>query len=173
MSNLCLLFLTMFLAMPTVSRCLERSAVARVRPSHLRVISSSEGHGGNSAIRLPKFLAAPNGDVVPYPLGLRKEIHQPSIYNVGTESLKIFLPDWAINSEKINKAQENYVKDRPQLLTVCRGSWVACSSLGEVVVAPTEESVLGVARQFFQPQDRSVDYFMACMGSEFTEVAEM
>ncbi|KAJ1403423.1 hypothetical protein B484DRAFT_405104, partial [Ochromonadaceae sp. CCMP2298] len=99
MSNLCLLFLTMFLAMPTVSRCLERSAVAR--------------------------------------------------------SLKIFLPDWAINSEKINKAQENYVKDRPQLLTVCRGSWVACSSLGEVVVAPTEESVLGVARQFFQPQDRS------------------
>jgi len=53
------------------------------------------------------------------------------------------------------------VKVRPDLLGLCCGSWVACSSLGEVVVAPTEESVLGVARQFFQPQDRSVDYFMA------------
>ena len=86
----------------------------------------------------------------------------------------MYLPDWATNAHQINKAQEIYLKVyRSRLLESCRGSWVACSSLGEIVMTPTQESTLDLARKYFQPKDRSVDYFMACMGSEFSVFASV
>ena len=163
----------------TTSRSQHRghsvSSRCEVRPFITHAVSPdvSRGEENSPAIRYPKFLAAPNGDVVPYPAGIMAPIEHP-VNTVGLASLKIYLPNWAINGDKINKAQEIYTEVyRPRLMSVCHGQWVACSSFGQVVMAPTEKVVLDLARKLFQPKDRSDDYFMACLGSEFTTVADM
>lgn len=118
-----------------------------------------------------KFLVDPSGSVVPFPVGLEDSINYP-VYKIGMDALQLYLSDWARNSEKINQAQETYTKvHRPHLMKTCQGAWVACSSHGDLLMAPTEKVVQELARKFFQPADRSVDYFMACMGSEFVTLA--
>ena len=85
--------------------------------------------------------------------------------------MKEFLPADIRGSTLIYKAQEIYAHvHRPHLVLCARGSWVACSSTSELFLARTQEEVGELAYRYFQPVDGSVDCYVGCVGSEFTEV---
>lgn len=146
----------------------------------LSLIRKSRASGGkrtagkwlSGTSKPPDFLKAPNGDRVPYPVGIKKPIRFP-IHSVGVEALKVYLPDDARGAALINKAQYLYANVyRPQLMLLCRGSWVVCCSNGELIVTPTQQEAEELAYRHFQPWNSSVDCFVTCVGSEFTEVCE-
>ncbi len=118
----------------------------------------------------PAFLVSKSGDRVPYPVGLKEPIHFPILY-VGLDALKDYLPDSVPGADLINKAQEIYTHvHRPHLMTFARGAWAICSSDAVLYVVRTQKEAVEMASRYFQPEDGSVDCFVACVGSEFAEV---
>lgn len=116
------------------------------------------------------FLTAPNGDRVPYPVGIKEPIKFP-VHSVGAEALKDYLPEDVRGAALINKAQELYANVfRPQLMLMIRGSWVVCSSNADLIVVRTQQEAEEFAYRYFQPADGSVDCFVTCVGSEFAEL---
>lgn len=116
----------------------------------------------------PPYLTAPNGDVVPYPIGIERPIVFP-IVRVGTDTLKSFLPENVPGASLINRAKETYLNVfRPQLMSWRRGAWIVCSSEGELLMVRTQKEAMDLAYRYFQPADRSVDCYVTCVGSEFT-----
>ena len=116
----------------------------------------------------PSFLVAPNGNVIPYPVGIERPIRFPVIL-VGEDSLKSFLPEDEPGGALINKAKEIYLnKYRSQLMAWCRGNWMACSSDGDLFVTRTQQEASDLAHKYFQPADRSIECYVGCVGSEFS-----
>lgn len=116
------------------------------------------------------ILKAPNGDRVPYPVGIKEPIKFP-IHSVGAEALKDYLPEDVRGAALINKAQELYANVfRPHLMLLTRGSWVVCSSNSDLIVTRTQQEAEEFAYRYFQPADGSVDCFVTCVGSEFAEL---
>ncbi len=107
-------------------------------------------------------------------MGLKKPIEdEDRIHLVGLKALKFFLPDSLSNADKINKAQQYYIDYHPILMPVCCGSWVATSSKGKVIVAPTEEEAEQLARKHFELADGSDAAFVQCLGSEYVCIYQM
>lgn len=117
-----------------------------------------------------KWLVATNGDRVPYPQGTERPIPKYGVIPwVGMEA--VTLKDMPGGHPLKVDARREYAAKRPFLLENYLGQWVAVSSKGNMVTAPTDDEVYHLANKLYDGV--AEDYCAYCVGSEFYELGEM
>jgi hypothetical protein len=119
----------------------------------------------------PKFIAAPDGKRVPYPIGTKKPVDIFRVHTVGADAV-IFSPESDFRSEFVNEAKMLYLAKRDVLKSIFPGKWFAISSSGSCLVTDTEDKVRKWANTCF-PDMAVEDYYANCLGSEVSCVVQM